>query len=103
MRRKLLNGVLSALATLAALYAFGAIGLLAERLTGRPALSSAVAILGLAVALSLGVLVLHRLSRRTGPAVAPADPDSASNAETSGSTLRKCTASATRGARRSEG
>jgi hypothetical protein len=81
VRRKLLNGVLGALATLAVLYAFGAIGLLTERLTGRPALSSAVAVIGLAVAISLGVLVLRRLSNRTGPSIAPADPDSATNAE----------------------
>jgi hypothetical protein len=74
VRRKLLNGVLSALVTLAALYAFGAIGLLAERLTGREVLSSALALFGLALALGLGVLVLCRLSRRTGSPIAPADP-----------------------------
>jgi hypothetical protein len=57
----LLNGVLAALATLAALYAFGAIALLTESLTGRPVLDSAVALIGLVVAIGLGVLVLHRL------------------------------------------
>jgi hypothetical protein len=81
VRRKLLNGVLGALATLAALYVFGAIGLLTERLTGRSAVNEVVAFGGLALAVSLGVLVLHRLSRRTDSSIAPADPDSATNTE----------------------
>jgi hypothetical protein len=81
--RKLRNGVLGGLAALAALYAFGALGLLAERLTGRQALSPALAILGLAAAVGLGVLVLCRLSRLTGPSISPVNRDVAANAEPS--------------------
>jgi hypothetical protein len=59
-----LNGVLGAAATLAVLYAFGAIGLLAERLTGKADVDPALALAGLAVAIILGVLILRRLPRR---------------------------------------
>jgi hypothetical protein len=79
--RRLLNGVLAALVTLGALYAFGALGLLIEYLTGRPALNSAGALLGLAGAIGLGVLVLHRLSRRADSSISPANRDSATDAE----------------------
>jgi hypothetical protein len=82
VRRKLLNGVLSGLAALAALYAFGVIGLLAERLTGRSAVNTAVAFLGLALAVGLDVLVLRRLSR------SPVNHDTATRAEQSASPTR---------------
>jgi hypothetical protein len=75
VRRKLLNGVLGGLAALAALYAFGAIGLLVERLTGPSALDSALAIIGLPLAVSLGVLTLHRLSRPTDAFRSPINHD----------------------------
>ena len=62
MLRKLRNGVVGGLASLAALYVFGAIGLLVERLTGRSAGNPVIAVMVLALAVSLGVLVLRRLS-----------------------------------------
>ena len=65
MIRKLLNGALGALATIAVIYAFGAFGLLYERLFGASEASTAVAIIGLIVAILIGVAVLHHLSRRT--------------------------------------
>jgi LPXTG-motif cell wall-anchored protein len=64
---KLQNGVIGGLASLAALYVFGAVGLLVERLTGRSAGNPVIAVMGLALAVSLGVLALRRLSSSNGP------------------------------------
>jgi hypothetical protein len=44
------------------------------------------------VALSLGVLVLHRLSQRSGSSIAPADHDSATNGEPGPAAGRPCEA-----------
>ena len=65
MMRRLLKGALAALATIAVIYAFGTFGLLFERLTGRSEPGSALAIIGLIVAGSIGALFLRHLSRRT--------------------------------------
>jgi hypothetical protein len=81
VRRKLLNGVLGGLAALGALYAFGVIGLLTERLTGQPVVNCVIAFLGLGLAVSLGILVLRRLSRLTDPSLSPVNRDSATNTE----------------------
>jgi hypothetical protein len=82
--RKLRNGVLAGLAALAALYALGAIGLLAERVTGPTALDPALAILGLALAVSLGVLVLQRLWRPTDASGSPVNHAPATHSEHGG-------------------
>jgi hypothetical protein len=63
VRRRLLNGVLGGLAAVAALYAIGTIGLLAERQMGRGGMNPAFAYLGLVVAAGFGFFVLQRLSR----------------------------------------
>jgi hypothetical protein len=81
MMRKVRNGVLGALATLATLYAFGVVGLLTERLTGRPELSTAAAFVGLVLALGVGFLVLHHLSRPADRPSPPTDQDPADTAE----------------------
>jgi hypothetical protein len=72
MRRKVLHGVLGALAALGTLYAFGAVGLLAERLTGREVLNPLLAFLVLALAFGVGVLVLHRQSPPANRPLPPA-------------------------------
>jgi hypothetical protein len=65
MRRKLLNGVLGGAATVGVLYLFGVIGLLAERFAGLGAISTDLALLGLLVAVVVGLLVLQRVSTRS--------------------------------------
>ena len=77
MKRKLLNGILGGLAAVAALYAIGTIGLLAERQTGRGGMNPAVAYLGLVVAAGFGFFVLQRLSRPKKSPTPPAKIDSA--------------------------
>jgi hypothetical protein len=76
VRRKLLNGILGGLAAVAALYAIGTIGLLAERQTGRGGMNPAVAYLGLVVAAGFGFFVLQRLSRPKTIPTPPVDNDS---------------------------
>ena len=63
MGRQILRGVLGGLAALATLYALGAAGLFVEWLTRQSAFEGPFAFVGLLLALGIGVLVLHRLSR----------------------------------------
>ena len=81
VRRKIRSGVLGALAAVATLYTFGVVGLLIEWLTGRPAVNSGIALVGLALALSVGVLVLHRLPQPAERHLPPANPDSPGTVE----------------------
>jgi hypothetical protein len=50
-------------------------------LTRRPALTPVFAFIGLALALGIGVLVLHRLSRLPGPPRSPVNHDSPTGTE----------------------
>jgi hypothetical protein len=72
VRRQVLHGVLGGLATLVALYVLGGAGLLVEWLTGRQLFNGATALVGMLIALSIGIGVLGRLGHTED---APKDSD----------------------------
>jgi hypothetical protein len=71
--KRIRNGVLAALAAVAAMYALGAVGLAIDRLGGRTDVNPALAVASLAAAVGLGLLVLVRHSPRAESAKPPGE------------------------------